>query len=156
MKALHLSILFFFFVGSVFAQLSGRVVAISDGDTFTLLTADKKQIKIRLHGVDCPEKNQAFGNRAKEFTSKMIFNKMVTVTEKKKDRYKRTLGVVFVGNACLNEALLKTGFAWHYKAYDKNPAWAKYEVEARRGRLGLWADKNPTPPWEFRKDRRKN
>ncbi|HRO42280.1 MAG TPA: thermonuclease family protein [Flavipsychrobacter sp.] len=151
MKTFFISLLILFFALPCFAQLSGRVVSIFDGDTFTLLTSDKKQIKIRLHGVDCPEKGQPFGQKAKGFVSKRIFSKMVAVSPKKKDRYGRTLGLVFIEGECLNEALLKNGFAWHYMRYDKNKLWSELEAEARRKKIGLWADKHAQPPWEFRK-----
>lgn len=137
-------------------QLRGKVVSVADGDTFTLLTRDNKQIKIRLHGVDCPEKKQDFGARAQQFTSSMVFGKEVAVEVKKKDRYGRSTALVYLADGkMLNEELLREGYAWHYKTYDKNPAWAALEAEARKDKRGLWAAKRPVAPWTYRKNRKK-
>jgi micrococcal nuclease len=132
------------------SQLDGKVVSIADGDTFTILV-NNQQIKIRLHGIDCPEKGQDFSNVAKEFLSGYVFGKIVTVQDMETDRYGRTIGNVSVDGINVNEKLLEAGLAWHYKTYDKNPGWAKLEDEAKRGKKGLWAQTNPIPPWEWRK-----
>ena len=132
------------------AQLQGKVVAIADGDTFTMLV-DNKQIKIRLHGIDCPEKKQDFGNVAKEYVSGLVFGKVVEVRKMNKDRYGRTVGIATVNGLNVNEALLKAGLAWHYKEYDTNPAWAHLEETARKEKKGLWVQPNAIPPWQFRK-----
>lgn len=133
-----------------YSQLKGKVVSISDGDTFTLLV-DNEELRIRLHGIDCPEKGQDFSEVAKKFLSDYIFNKVVTVRRMDVDRYGRTIGmVVTVDGVNVNEKLLEAGLAWHYKKYDKNDAWAKLETSARVNKKGLWAQKNPIPPWEWR------
>ena len=135
---------------SVFAEeFTGKVVGVADGDTITVLH-DKTQVKIRLQAVDCPEKAQPFGTKAKQFTSEMVFGKIVTVKVATKDRYGRTVAWIDVGGKSLNEELLRAGFAWHYKQYDKSEKLAKLEQEARAAKRGLWADANPTPPWEWR------
>ena len=134
----------------IVAQLQGKVVAITDGDTFTLLV-DRKQVNIRLHGIDCPEKKQDFGNVAKEYLSCLVVGKVVVVTNMNKDRYGRTVGIVSVDGHNVNEALLKAGLAWHYKEYDKNPAWSRLEETARNEKKGLWIQPNALPPWQFRK-----
>jgi endonuclease YncB( thermonuclease family) len=126
----------------------------ADGDTFTLLTADKKQVKIRLHGVDCPERKAPFGSQAKEFAGKLIFGKAVTAKKTATDRYGRTVAVYLPDGRVFNEELLKAGLAWHYKKHDRNPLWSKMEAAARKGKKGLWAQSNPIPPWEFRKAQR--
>jgi endonuclease YncB( thermonuclease family) len=133
-----------------YSQLVGKVVAIADGDTFTMLV-NNEQTKIRLHGIDCPEKAQDFGSVAKEFLSGYVFGKVVTVREMDIDRYGRTIGMVTIDGVNVNERMLEAGLAWHYKTYDKNPAWAKLEEEARKVKKGLWAQPNPIPPWEWRK-----
>ena len=133
--------------------LEGKIVSIADGDTFTLLV-NKEQTKIRLHGIDCPEKSQDFGNKAKEFLSDLVFGKVVKVETKDIDRYGRTIGLVTIDGKNVNEELLKAGLAWHYKYYDKNLAWAQLENEAKKAKKGLWTQPNPTPPWEFRKQNR--
>ena len=133
-----------------YSQLTGKVASIADGDTFTLLTPEKKQIKIRLHGIDCPEKNQDFGTAARQYLSDLIFEKTVKVQKVRIDRYKRTIGIVTVDGEVVNEILLQQGLAWHYKKYDENPKWATLEQEARKAKLKIWSVKDPVPPWEFR------
>jgi micrococcal nuclease len=132
------------------AQLVGRAVSIADGDTFTMLVEGNRQIKIRLHGIDCPEKAQDFGQVAKTFLSNLIYNKTVRVKITDIDRYGRTIGLVMIDSINVNEELLKAGLAWHYKRYDKNPKWASLEVEARHSRKGLWLKTSPISPWEWR------
>jgi micrococcal nuclease len=133
-----------------FAQLVGKVVSVADGDTFTMLI-NNERIRIRLHGIDCPEKGQDFSNVAKEFLSNYVFGKTVSVNEMDVDRYGRTIGMVVVDSVNVNEKLLEAGLAWHYTYYDKNPAWTKLEHEAKNKKLGLWSLPNPIPPWDYRK-----
>jgi len=138
-----------------FAQINGKAVAITDGDTFTLLDADNKQIKIRLHGIDCPEGGQDFGNRSKQHLSQLIFSKEVVVDNKGLDRYGRTIGIVYLDSLNVNEEMLRSGMAWHFKRYDKNKYWAGLEIEAREKKLGLWFQENPTAPWDWRSSKKK-
>ena len=133
-------------------SITGTVVSIADGDTFTMLTENKRQVKIRLHGIDCPERNQDFGQVAKKYLSTLVFGKPVKVMNKGKDQYGRTIGIVFDSqNNCINEEMLKSGLAWHYTRYDRNPQWQEMENEARQNKLGLWSQPNSTPPWKWRK-----
>jgi micrococcal nuclease len=136
-------------------QFKGDVVAISDGDTFTLLTSDQKQIKVRLHGIDCPESGQDFGSKAKIFLSSLIFSKKILIDDKGQDRYGRTIGVVYLDGLNINEEMLKNGMAWHYKKYDKNPEWSELENSARLDKKGLWIQEGALPPWEWRSNRKK-
>jgi micrococcal nuclease len=135
------------------AQLTGKVVAIADGDSFTMLV-DSKQVKIRLHGIDCPEKGQDYYQVAKQYLSDLIFNKTVVAQKTKTDKYRRVIAIVTVGGVNVNEQLLQKGLAWHYREYDKNLAWQKMEDMARNKKIGLWQAPNPLPPWEFRKKKR--
>lgn len=135
------------------AILTGRVVKITDGDTFTLLTDENRQEKIRLHGIDCPEKKQPFGHAARKQLSQLIFGKEVKVQWKSRDRYGRILGWVWAGTLPVNEEMLRTGMAWHYLEYDNNPQWAELEQAARRTRTGLWADPAAVAPWDWRHDK---
>ncbi len=154
MKLLY--ILLFFSLPCI-AQLKGKVASIADGDTFTLLTEDKQQIKVRLYGIDCPEKKQAYGTKAKQFTSELIFGKQVQVKRTSTDKYRRTIGIVTISDGrILNEELLKSGFAWHYIQHDKNPCWQKLQKEAKLRKAGLWADNRAIAPWEFRKLKKAN
>ena len=130
----------------------GKVVGVADGDTITVLHHGRGE-KIRLFGIDCPEKRQAFGRRAKQFTSSLVYKKRVEVRPVARDRYGRTVALVFVGKLSLNEELLRNGFAWVYTRYcrrDFCSRWRKLEEEARELRLGLWADKNSIAPWRYR------
>ncbi|HEY0899155.1 MAG TPA: thermonuclease family protein [Sphingobacteriaceae bacterium] len=145
--------LFLYVAATCQTILTGVVVGIADGDTFTLLTPAKREVKVRLHGIDCPEKNQDFGSRAKQYTSNLIFKKTVRVQVKNKDRYGRTIALVVIpGGRILNEELLKAGMAWHYKKYDQSRKWTALENTARARRVGLWSLKNPVAPWAFRKN----
>jgi micrococcal nuclease len=129
----------------------GRVVSIIDGDTFIVLLNNNQQEKIRLHGIDCPEKNQDFGQAAKKKLSELIFSQKVLVKRTDKDRYGRTIAVVYDDkNNCVNEEMIRTGYAWHYLKYDNNKAWAQLETEARLAKRGLWFQPNAIPPWKWR------
>ncbi len=136
------------------ADFTGRVVGVSDGDTITVMHNGKGE-RIRLHGIDCPEKRQAFGNRAKQFTSKLAFGKTVTVQVVDRDRYGRTVGVVLLPDGrSLNHELVRAGLAWMYRRYSNDQSLSDLEEEARVARRGLWVDTNPIPPWEWRVNRR--
>lgn len=132
-------------------EIRGKVVSIADGDTITVLDAEKVQHKIRLEGIDAPEKGQAFGTKAKEKMSELVGEKDVVVRWEKKDRYGRILGDVHLGDRHINLEMVQEGLAWHYKQYSKSKVLAEAEDEARKAKKGLWADKSPEPPWEFRK-----
>lgn len=139
------------------ATLQGKVIGVADGDTLTLLDAQKNQHKIRLQGIDAPEKAQAFGNKSKQSLNEMVHGKEVFVDVQKKDKYGRSVGKILVNqtDACLEQ--IKRGMAWHYKQYanEQSPedrdVYAQAESTARAQSLGLWKDKSPTPPWAFRK-----
>jgi endonuclease YncB( thermonuclease family) len=129
---------------------SGEVVGIADGDSITVLR-NKTPVKIRLYGIDCPERRQAFGKKAKQFTSKMVFRKQVKIKPVDRDRYGRTVAWVYVNGKNLCEELVRNGLAWHYKKYSSDQSLADLKTQARKGRVGLWADPHAVPPWEFRR-----
>ena len=146
------SCLFLLFLCSVtVSAFEGKVISIADGDTLTVLTATKQQIKVRLAGIDTPEKSQAFGMKAKQALSQKVFGKTVEVKSSGKDRYGRTIGNIHLGKRWINLEIVEEGWAWHYKAYSKDRQLAQAEVNARRAMRGLWVDSNPVPPWEFRR-----
>lgn len=140
--------------------LYGRVVSVSDGDTVTVLDSAHRQYKIRLMGIDAPEKKQAFGNRSKQSLSDMVFNRQVRVEYDKKDKYGRTVGKITVNGVDANLEQVKTGMAWHYKQYQREQsasdraAYADAENEARAVRRGLWQEAEPTPPWDWRRQQK--
>ena len=132
--------------------ISGKVIGIQDGDSITLLTDNNIQLKVRLEGIDCPEKKQDFGNAAKQFTSYLVFSQNVTLQKTGQDRYGRTLGYIFLEDGTnLNEELLKAGLAWHFVKYNKSPRLSQLESDARLSRIGLWQLSTAIPPWDFRK-----
>ena len=137
--------------------IQGKVVGVADGDTITVLDATNTQHKIRLQGIDAPEKAQAFGQKSKQSLYLLVHNKQVTIEFQKADKYGRTLGkVVHNGtDVCLEQ--IKLGMAWHYKKYESDQtkedraSYSQTEQDARATKSGLWIDKSPNPPWEFRK-----
>ena len=131
----------------------GKVVGVADGDTITVMH-DGKGEKIRLYGIDCPEKKQAFGSKAKQFTSDKVFGQTVAIRPINKDRYGRTIGWVSYDGKSLNDELLKAGLAWHYKRYSKDQSLAELEDYARGKKIGLWSDPHAVPPWEFRRGKK--
>jgi len=127
------------------------------GDTVTVLDDAKRQHKIRLSGIDAPEKNQAFGQRSKESLSDLVFAKTVDVETDKVDRYGRRVGKIWVNGIDANLEQIKRGMAWHYKQYAREQSkedqreYAEAEDEAREAKRGLWKDVEPVAPWEFRR-----
>jgi micrococcal nuclease len=138
-------------VGAAAAQeFAGRVVGVTDGDTLTVLHARHPET-VRLQGVDAPEKRQAYGERAKRFTADLAFDRTVTVRTTGRDRNGRLLGeVVLPDGRSLNQELVRAGYAWWFRKYSRDGGLARLEEEARAGRRGLWADRAPEAPWDFR------
>ena len=137
---------------------SGRVIGIADGDTITVLR-DKEKVKIRLYGVDCPERYQPFSKKAKQFTAKMVHGKVVEVEPVDIDRYSRLVALLIVSQRLVNEELVKAGFAWVYTRYCDRPIcerWKLLENEAREAKRGLGVEPHPIAPWEFRRQERKS
>ncbi len=133
-------------------QFTGKVVGIADGDTIQVLR-EGKAVKVRLYGIDAPEKAQAFGTQAQKFTGDMVFQKTVTVAIRDADRYGRLVGEVKLPDGrSLNQELVRAGLAWWYRQYaPHDPTLAQLEAEARTAKRGLWADAQPVPPWQWRK-----
>ena len=140
--------------------LSGRVVRVTDGDTIVVLDASNTQHKIRLQGIDAPERGQTFGTKSKEHLSDLVAGKTVAVDYSKRDRYQRIVGKVLLDGKDMNLVQVQDGMAWHYKKYkdeqttDDRIAYSDAELDARRHKRGLWVDGNPIPPWEYRKAKR--
>ena len=149
-------------------ELKGKVVSIADGDTVTIVVADnsanskflqppssqpssKKQYRIRLNDIDAPESKQAFGNKSKENLKNYIYQKDVVVKYESTDKYGRTLGTIYYQGKDINLQQVKDGYAWAYRHYSKKQDYIKEEEKARQERKGLWADKNPINPYDFRR-----
>ncbi len=141
-------------LSSVREVFHAECVGVADGDTLTVLRG-KRQIKVRLEGIDCPELHQSFGARAKQFTSSLVFGKKVTVKAKYLDRIGRTVSRVSVNGKDISVALVEAGLAWHYRRYSSDALLAKAEEQAMRLKKGLWSDPLPVPPWEWRQSRRR-
>ena len=150
--------------------LTGRVVNVADGDTITILDADHQQHRVRLQGIDAPEKAQPFGQRSKENLSRLVAGKDVRVEWEKRDKYKRIVGKIWVQPAScptcpmtldVGHAQITVGLAWWYRKYGTEQsaqdrgAYEFSEQEARAKRAGLWADANPVAPWDWRKGARR-
>lgn len=128
-----------------------QVIGVMDGDTIKVLKG-RKQIRVRLYGIDSPERQQDFGSKARRFTSEMVFRKTVEVRPVEKDRYGRTVARVYVDGEYLNQLIVARGFAWHYKAYSAGDrVLEQAERHARSARNGLWSHPDPVAPWDFRR-----
>ena len=146
--------------------LLGRVIGVADGDSVTVLDGNLEQHKVRLQGIDAPEKAQPFGQWSKENLSRLVFDKAVLVEWSKRDRYGRIIGKVWVQpvdcTTCpttldAGHAQITVGLAWWYRKYagEQSPedrgAYESSEQEARAKRVGLWSHPDPVPPWEWRR-----
>jgi endonuclease YncB( thermonuclease family) len=137
-------------------SFTGRVVGVSDGDTIKVMR-EGRAVRVRLAGVDCPEKRQAFGKRAKRYASDLAYDKRVEVEIRDTDRWGRIVGeVILPDGSSLNQELVRAGLAWWYRKYaPKDFELRRLEQVARVFGRGLWADPDPVPPWEFRRKKRK-
>ena len=152
-----LLIIIFSFVDVRAEILVGKVVGVSDGDTIAVLDADKTEHKVRLMGIDAPEKSQDFGNQSKQALSNYIYQREVTVDYKKFDKYKRIVGKVILDKQDICLAMISDGMAWHYKDYEKEQSkadrdlYSQAELKARDSKIGLWQDSKAIEPSSFRK-----
>jgi endonuclease YncB( thermonuclease family) len=133
------------------ADFNGEVIRVLDGDTIEVLH-EKKAERIRLYGIDCPEKGQAFGQKAKQATSSLLFGKDVRIESHGRDKHRRTLGTVFDGDLNVNQELVKEGWCWWFRKFvPKDQTLKQFEQEAKEAKKGLWTDPNPVPPWLYRR-----
>ena len=137
-------------------QIPARVVEVIDGDSIVVLTPGNTKVEIKLHGIDCPEEEQPFGEDARQFTSNQCLGKIILYGLVGIDIYHRTIATVTLEDGReLNLELLKAGLAWYHQSYGEKQHYAQAEAEARKSGLGLWSDKDPTPPWEWRRQKPK-
>lgn len=136
------------------ALLLGLVVGVSDGDTLTLLTDDKQQVKVRLAEIDAPEKRQAFGQRSKQSLSDLCYQQQARLQVVDTDRYGRAVARVSCAGTDANAAQVQAGMAWVFDRYAKDQELYRLQDEARVARRGLWVDPEPVPPWEFRRHKK--
>lgn len=135
------------------ATVTGKVVAIADGDTLTLLTSDRQQIKVRLAEIDTPERGQPYGTRARQALADLAFGKQATIESREKDRYGRLIGRVRVAGVDVNRELVHRGAAWVYRQYSRDRSLLAVEADARAAKRGLWSlpETQRLAPWDWRK-----
>lgn len=141
------------------ALLSGKAVSVADGDTLTVLDDAKTQHRVRLAGIDAPERKQPFGTASRKHLADLVAGQQVRIEWTKRDRYGRIVGKVVLPkdgrDVCLKQ--VSAGLAWHYKKYqgeqtaEDRRLYAEAEERARQAQLGLWRDKGQTPPWQWRR-----
>jgi len=142
---------------SAYADFTGKVVKVTDGDTVNVLEAGNVLHKVRLTGIDAPERGQPYGRKSQEYLSDMVAGKQVLVETEKQDRYGRDLGKIILNGQDINLGQVKAGMAWWYRYYKKQQSQedrAAYEVaedNAKAKGLGLWSDPNPINPYEWRR-----
>lgn len=132
-------------------EQTGKVIKIVDGDTFDMLTEEKSTLRVRMNGIDCPERKQAFYQNAKNALAGFIFNKEVKLFITGRDRNKRIIATVYCNGTNINLAMIQNGYAWHYKKYSADTVYAKAEQQARIAKKGLWRMDHPIAPWDYRK-----
>ena len=136
---------------SASADFTGKVVAVADGDSITVLRM-RDQVKVRLVEIDAPERAQPYGNRSKQALTGLVRGQEVLVVEHGKDRYQRTLGRVYRGDLDVNAEQVRQGMAWVFRRYATDTSLFPIEAEARESRRGLWRDPQAVPPWEWRRE----
>jgi len=137
-------------IAATAASSAGRVVAVADGDTLTVRTDDGRTVKVRLAAIDAPERGQPFGTKARDRLAAMTMGKVVTIRDRGEDRYGRTLADIEVDGRDVGRQIVSEGLAWHYRRFSDDQELAAAEAAARAARNGLWADRAPVPPWEWR------
>jgi endonuclease YncB( thermonuclease family) len=140
-------------VAALAGEFEGMVVGIADGDTLRVLV-DRHEVVIRLDQIDAPEKGQAFGQRSRESLADLAFEKTVRVIDHGRDRYGRTIGTIFVDDVNINDEQVRRGMAWVFVRYVREPRLFEIERVAREEKRGLWVDRDPIPPWEWRDQKR--
>lgn len=131
----------------------GLVTAIVDGDTFEMLIG-KEKVRVRMNGIDAPERKQDFYNRSRQTLATLCFGKRVVIIQTGHDRYRRVLADVYLGSRQLNRSMVASGMAWHFRKYSKDPVLAGLERQARQKKLGLWSQPAPVAPWVFRESKK--
>ncbi len=151
-------LLLFVFTGECLGKklLRASVLRVVDGDTLVVRYRNTK-MRVRLWGIDSPERKQAFSGEAKKFAERLLLGRRVKIYPKDRDDYDRLVAIVKVGGKCVNEELIKAGLAWVHIRYCREKicdSWRRRERKARKRKLGLWHDANPAPPWEWKRKHR--
>lgn len=153
MKKLLFIIASLVFSTTVFSQnIEGKVVKVMDGDTIEVLSTNPlKRTRIRLANIDAPESSQAFGNASKQYLASLVAGRYVQVKIQSHDKYGRAVGDIYHNGVYVNGEMIKEGLAWVYSKYNTNSQLTIWQREAQNKKIGLWRDKDPIPPWEFRR-----
>ena len=137
-------------------DIEGRVVRIADGDTLSVLDTNNQQYKIRFYGIDAPERAQPYGNAARRELARMVEDKQVQLVVKDIDDYDRRVAEIYSDGISINLAMVEAGYAWWYRYHARSRQdLEQAEREAREAGRGLWSDKNPQPPWDWRRENRR-
>lgn len=136
---------------SASADFTGKVVAVADGDSITVLRM-RERVEVRLVGIDAPERAQPYGNRSKQALAGLVRGQEVRVVERGTDRFQRTLGQVYRGDLDVNAEQVRQGMAWVFRRYATDASLFPIEAEARKSKRGLWRDPQAVPPWEWRRE----
>jgi len=130
---------------------TGKVIGIIDGDTYDILIGGNSTIRVRMEGIDAPEKGMPYYKVAKNHLSELCFGKQVILKNISKDNHDRTLAFSYLEDGTeLSHEMIKAGLAWHFKKYNSDSKLAELEMEAKKSKIGIWTDDNPMPPWENR------
>lgn len=132
----------------------GKSIHVDDGDTFTFLSSRKARYKIRLDGIDAPEKGMPYARKAKEYLAALLLNQVIELRVISIDRYERYICKVYCNQKEVNLQMVQAGYAWHYTTYNKDTLLSQAEAKARQQKTGLWKDKDPLAPWTVRAYRR--
>jgi len=155
MKYVLLALLLIGFMSSAVSEtITGKVVRVADGDTFTLMTAENRQERIRLVDIDAPERGQDFSEKSRLYLSELLAGKTVRVEYKNRDMYGRILGVVYADGKNVNEEMVRQGLAWEYRT-NKNTRIKELQKEAQRKRLNIFSMRNPINPYDYRQGKRR-
>ncbi|AVQ28260.1 MULTISPECIES: thermonuclease family protein [Fusobacterium] len=147
--------IFIFSLSIIAVAVSGKVIRVSDGDTI-LIQSGSQKIRVRMYGIDAPELKQKYGEESKKYLEKRIMDKNVDIKVINQDQYGRKVGKVFYKNKDINLEMLETGNAWFYEYHAKHEKdYRKAFKNAKEQKLGLWKDKNPQNPRNFRLDHRR-
>lgn len=141
-------------IANLNVRIYGKSIKVDDGDTFIFLDKNNRQIKIRIEGIDAPEKGMPYARKSKEYLEALLLNRDLVVVGKSYDQYKRLVAQISVGKQDVSEAMISSGLAWHYKKYNQDKKLADLELKAKSQQLGLWQESSPMPPWKVRTYRR--
>ena len=141
-------------------NLKGKVIRVTDGDSITILDNKQAEHKVRMAGIDAPERKQPYGNAARQYLAKLVFKKQVCIGWYKRDKYQRLVGIARIGDEDINLKMIEAGLSWHYRQYQNEQSkadrtrYADAQKEAKKTRKGLWRNSNQVPPWLWRRGER--